>query len=214
MRGGLPIKRRPTMTPTQHQRLHCATERHPLRVTVLEGSDSVALLAMLGRCSPTTLYRRFHGVTNGVFYAQKALAAADCRDAYVAWIGKECVGLGNIHVCDDTADIGLLVEDDWQRRGVGTALLSALVRRIRERGFRFLRADVLDENRFALRVLACLGPARTSLASGSYTTLIDLATGMTLRESPPQMTERAESHPSNCARRGLVGPRNWTKEAL
>ena len=191
------------MTPTKHELLTSATERHPFRVTVLENSDSEALLAMLRRCSPTALYRRFHGVTNGVFYAQQVLAAADCRDAYVAWVGNECVGLGNLHVCDDTADIGVLVQDDWQGRGVGSALLSALVRRIRERGSHFLRADVLDENRFALQVLARFGPARTSLASGSYTTVIDLGSGRTPRRSQPQMTRRAHSHPSNCARQML-----------
>ena len=92
------------------------------------------------------------------------------------------MGLGNLHVCDDTADVGVLVEDDWQRRGVGTALLDALVRRVCERGSRFLRADVPEENRFALQVLARLGPAKTSLAAGSYTTWADLTVGTTLRQ--------------------------------
>jgi GNAT superfamily N-acetyltransferase len=193
------------MTATTHQELPTATQPQRLRVTVLEDSDSEALLAMLGRCSPTALYRRFHGVTDGIFYAQQVLAAANCRDSYVAWIGKKCVGLGNLHLCDDTADIGVLVEDDWQRRGVGTALLTALVRRMRERGSHFLRADVLDENRFALQVLARFGPARTSLAAGSYTTLIDLAVRRTLRQAQPLMTGRAQTHPPNCARPCLVG---------
>jgi GNAT superfamily N-acetyltransferase len=145
-----------------------------LRIAVLEPADSGALIGLLARCSPTALYRRFHGVTNGLFYAQQIVAAAEGRDSYVAWIGKECVGLGNLHVRDDTADIGVLVEEDWQRRGVGTALLLALVRRVRERGSHSLRADVLEENRFVLPLLARLGPAETSMAAGSYTTLVDL----------------------------------------
>jgi RimJ/RimL family protein N-acetyltransferase len=178
---------------------------HPIRIAVLELADSEALLGMLGRCSPTALYRRFHGVTDGIFYAQQVLAAAGDRDSYVAWIGKECVGLGNLHVCDDTADVGVLIEDDWQRRDVGTALLIALVRRVRERGLHFLRAEVLDENRFALQVLARIGPAKTSLAAGSYTTLVDLAVGTTLRHDSSQTTGPAPSHPSNCVRRYLAG---------
>jgi GNAT superfamily N-acetyltransferase len=178
---------------------------HQIRIAVLEHADSEALLGMLGRCSPTSLYRRFHGVTDGIFYAHQVLAAAGCRDSYVAWVGKDCVGLGNLHVSDDTADVGVLVEDDWQRRGVGTALLIALARRVRERGSLFLRADVLDENRFVLQVLARLGPAKTSLAAGSYTTLVDLAVGTTLRRNPSQTTRPAQSHTSNHARRCLVG---------
>ena len=178
---------------------------HRARVAVLEQNDSEALLDMLGRCSPTTLFRRFHGVSDGIVYAQHVLATAGCRDSFVAWIGKECVGLGNLHVGDDTADVGLLVEDDWQRRGVGTALLIALVRRVRERGSHFLRADVLDENRFTLQVLARVGPAETSLAAGSYTTLVDLAVGTTLRHNAFQTAGPAQSHPSNYAGRCLVG---------
>jgi len=144
-------------------------------VTVLEPADSEALLAMVGRCSPTARYRRFHGITSGISYAQQVLADAGCRDSFAAWSGDDCVGLGNLHVCDDTAEIGVLVEDGWHRRGVGTALVVALVRRARERRSHFLRAEVLAENRFALPVLARFGPTRISLAHGSYTMLVDLA---------------------------------------
>jgi GNAT superfamily N-acetyltransferase len=176
-----------------------------LRIAVLKPNDCRALLGLLARCSPTALYRRFHGVTNGIFYAEQIVAAAEGRDSYVAWIGEECVGLGNLHVRDDTADIGVLVEDDWQRRGVGTALLLALVSGVRERGLHFLRADVLEENRFVLPLLARLGPAKTSVAAGSYTTLVDLVVGTTLHENPCQTTGTEQSHPSDWTRRCLVG---------
>ena len=176
-----------------------------LRITVLEPVDSGALLGLLARCSPTALYRRFHGVTNGLFYAQQIVAAAEGRDSYVAWIGEECVGLGNLHVRDDTADIGVLVEDDWQRRGVGTALLIALMRRIGECGSHFLRADVLEENRFVLPLLARLGPAKTSVAAGSYTTVVDLVAGTSLQENTSRTAGTEQSHPSNWTRRCLVG---------
>jgi GNAT superfamily N-acetyltransferase len=177
-----------------------------VRIAVLKPADSEALLGLLARCSPTALYRRFHGVTNGIFYAQQVVAASEGRDSYVAWNGKECVGLGNLHVRHDTADIGVLVEDDWQRRGVGTALLLALVRRVRESGSCFLRADVLEENRFVLQLLARLGPAKTSVAAGSYTTLVDLVAGATLHDNQSETTGAEQSHPSNRTRWCLVGP--------
>jgi GNAT superfamily N-acetyltransferase len=191
------------MTPTRIKNQDRRTNPPPFRVAVLERADSEALLGMLGRCSPTSLYRRFHGVTNGFFYAEQVLAAAGDRDSYVAWIGKQCVGLANLRVCDDTADVGVLVEDDWQRLGVGTALLIALVGRVGECGSHFLRADVLEENRFALQVLARLGPANTSLAAGSYTTLVDLTVGTTLRRVPSQATGPA-SIPSVQLRQTLL----------
>jgi GNAT superfamily N-acetyltransferase len=164
-------------------------------VKVLEPADSEALLAMVGRCSPTALYRRFHGITDGVSYAQQVLADAGCRDSFAAWSGDDCVGLGNLHVCDDTAEIGVLVEDGWHRRGVGTALAVALVRRARERRSHFLRAEVLAENRFALPVLARFGPTRISLAHGSYTMLVDLALGTALAQTSSLTTGPSEILP-------------------
>ena len=91
----------------------------PVRVTVLGQADAAAVLAMVGRCSATTLYRRFHGVTDGVRYTQQLLADAADHDSYAAWNADCCVGIGNLHVCDDTAEIGVLVEDGWHlaRRG-------------------------------------------------------------------------------------------------
>jgi GNAT superfamily N-acetyltransferase len=169
---------------------------HRVRIAVLEHADSEALLHMLVRCSPTSLYRRFHGVTNGIFYANQVLRAASGGDSYVAWIGKECVGLGNLHVDVDTADVGVLVEDDWHRQGVGNALLMALVNRLRERGSHFLRADVLAESRFALQMLARLGPAKTSMSAGTYTTLVDLTAGPILRQDPSQITGPVQSRTS------------------
>jgi GNAT superfamily N-acetyltransferase len=106
------------------------------------------------------------------------LADAVGQDSYTAWSGDRCVGLGNLHVRDATAEIGVLVEDGWQRRGVGTALVVALVRRARERRSPFLGADLLAENHFALKALARIGPLKTSLAHGGYTALIDLGLGV------------------------------------
>ena len=166
---------------------------------------------MVGRCSGMTLYRRFHGVTDGVSYAQQVLADAAGHDSYAAWSGDRCVGLGNLHVRDDTAEIGVLVEDGWQRRGVGTALLVALVRRARERRSPFLRADLLAENHFALQALASVGPLRTSSAHGTYTALIDLGLGTALVRTP-SLTTPSETSPSNrCMRRSAPLPphRAW-----
>ena len=78
---------------------------------------------MLGRCSSMTLYHHFHGITDGVAYARHVLANADGHDSYLAWSEDRCVGVGSLHVGEDQAEIGVLVEDSWQRRGVGTALL-------------------------------------------------------------------------------------------
>ena len=150
-----------------------------IRVALLQQRDSMALLSMLGRCSARSLYRRFHGPTGGVPYLQSKLAEAANGESYVAWADDTCVGFGNIHVRGDTADIGLLVEDHWQRRGIGAALVNELVCHARNDGARFLRADVLaDEDRFVLQSLSRMGEMRTSLDFGVYTATVDISTGL------------------------------------
>jgi len=50
-------------------------------------------------------------------------------------------------------DVGLVVADAWQRRGVGAALMRALIARAQARGVTALAMDVLPGNR---RVLAMI----------------------------------------------------------
>jgi GNAT superfamily N-acetyltransferase len=163
---------------------------HQIRVDVLEPAASEALFAMLTRCSPKTLYRRFHGVTDGTYHAEQVLASAPCGDSFVAWNGGECVGLADIHVDGETADVGILVEDAWQRQGVGAALLRAALRRVHERRSRFLRADVLEDCRFVLRVLGRLGSATTSMAAGCYTTVVDFGVEAPRSQGPDRLRSR------------------------
>ena len=59
-------------------------------------------------------------------------------------------------ICPDasrTADVGVVVADAWQRRGVGALLMRALIARAQARGVTALAMDVLPGNR---RVLAMI----------------------------------------------------------
>jgi GNAT superfamily N-acetyltransferase len=55
-----------------------------------------------------------------------------------------------------TTEIAIVVEDAWQRRGLGGLLLDALFTAAEARGLRRFTADVLAENRPMLRVLSRL----------------------------------------------------------
>jgi GNAT superfamily N-acetyltransferase len=50
-------------------------------------------------------------------------------------------------------DVGVVVADDWQRRGVGAALMRALVTRAQARGVESLAMDVLPGNRKVLGMI-------------------------------------------------------------
>ena len=60
----------------------------------------------------------------------------------------------------DTAEVAVAVVDDWQRRGVATALLSALSRRAHENGVESFRAYVSSENAVVVDALTRAGAVR------------------------------------------------------
>ena len=74
---------------------------------------------------------------------------------------------GNVHV-------GVLVEDAWQRRGVGKRIFSALTDMARATLVTELHADVLGEDGFVLPLLAEAGGLHVSLASGVYSVRVDI----------------------------------------
>ena len=55
---------------------------------------------------------------------------------------------------EGTADIGLVVADAWQGLGLGSLLLDEILRAGEQRGIHEFSAEVLTDNRRALRLLA------------------------------------------------------------
>ncbi len=159
-----------------HERPACESTRHDrTRIAALERRDKEAVVAMLGRCSAASLYHRFHGFTNGVSHATEASLSAADHDAYGAWSGDCCVGVASLVIDSGaSAHIGVLVEDSWQRRGTGSALVAALAGRALERGRPNLVAHVLADDRFIIRLLARVGPITTSFVYGGYMVRVDL----------------------------------------
>ena len=78
------------------------------------------------------------------------------RHALVAFAGQAPIGIARlVRDADDpaTAEVAFAVADDWQGRGVGTALLERLAADARAAGVTRLRAFVHAENRRSLRLL-------------------------------------------------------------
>src|SRR3954454_17013593 len=89
------------------------------------------------------------------------LSAVDGRAhvAVVAEAGPDSRPVGVARFVRDqddpgTADVAVTVVDDWQRRGVGTLLSTALARRAQEVGVRRLTLAMLVENEGAARLLS------------------------------------------------------------
>src|ERR1700729_2837988 len=147
-------------------------------VTVLRSSasDTEAVLAMLGRCSRASLYHRFHGFTDGVAYFAALLRDQPAGQTLLAWSRSTCVGVATLGVGGTgIVDLGVLVEDAWQRRGIGTRLITSLLDGARAKGVTTVHADVLVDDLFILQALRGISPLRVSIESGSFSIDIDLS---------------------------------------
>ncbi|MBD0740217.1 GNAT family N-acetyltransferase [Streptomyces sp. CBMA29] len=90
--------------------------------------DREAALAMHERCSPGTLARRYHGpVGDADRYLAHLLSPRFGQSLAVETASGRLVALGHLLWDGDENEVALLVEDGWQRRGIGAAVLRRLV---------------------------------------------------------------------------------------
>jgi GNAT superfamily N-acetyltransferase len=146
---------------------------------------------MLARCTGQTRYRRFHGPVT-LFperYLTEALSGSPLHFALVACLDEDAEGDGPVvdgpvvdgpvvdgPVVDGTvvalascravdegvAELGILVEDEWQRRGVGGYLLGEIVAYAARTGLRALQAQVLADQPWIVGLLRRHGPCTTA----------------------------------------------------
>ncbi len=125
-------------------------------------NDIATIKAMLMRCSPQSRQRRFFRLlpTAPDGYLEDVLTDRENHYAVLIRRSGETIGLAELHLAGPwSGDLGLIVEDSFQRQGAGTAALRLLMRRARELGLRGLDADVHLENSHAIRVLRRMGVA-------------------------------------------------------
>jgi GNAT superfamily N-acetyltransferase len=155
-----------------------STEIHDLReVRVLRptASDTEAVLEMLGRCSRASLFRRFHGYTDGANYFGALLRDGPIDQTLLAWYRSTCVGVAALGVgTTGMSDLGVLIEDAWQRRGIGTWLVGSLLVNARAKGVTTVHADVLGDDRFILEAVRRIGPLKVTIEFGSYSIDIEI----------------------------------------
>ena len=139
-------------------------------------ADTDAVLAMLQRCSRSSLFHRFHAPSDGVEYTKNQLLRTG-DIIYLAWEGDVCVGMGvfALEGRDGTivAHVGVLVEDDRQRHGIGRRLVAAAAREAISRGIGVVHADVMGEDVHLVRALRHMGPTDVTLETGAFS--VDVA---------------------------------------
>lgn len=144
----------------------------PIRPT-----DESKLVGLFYEMSDDALYRRFMHVVKSVAHEERqyfldvdytdnmavVLATSDPRTE------PEIVAVAQYfrEPDSDRAEVGFIVKDTWQGKGLGRILVDEMIRLARENGIRTLTADVLASNRSMLHLFRQSGVAVTTRADGN-----------------------------------------------
>jgi GNAT superfamily N-acetyltransferase len=138
-----------------------------LHVRPLERCDREALGELFNGLTPESRRRRFLSPKPDVtprelnylsdvdHVGHEAIAAFDRRGRMVA-VARYATGPG-LQAAGATADVAATVSDDWQGRGLGTALMRLVVKRARENAIAQLHGETFWENAAARSLLDRLG---------------------------------------------------------
>jgi len=140
---------RPIAAPDTASTAVGGADRYPIRP--LQTDDVERIWRFYDRLSARTVYRRFFtGGRPSVAELRRLFdAAPGAREVLVALSGDEVVGLAEYagaRARPDLVEIGVVVADAWQRRGIGLRLVRALLQRAAARGAVAVQADTLPEN--------------------------------------------------------------------
>ncbi|MFT7838147.1 GNAT family N-acetyltransferase [Saccharothrix sp. BKS2] len=127
--------------------------------------DEDAVADLHARCSMGTLFNRYHaGMRTVPRRWLHRLLSPPRGTTTVAQCADRVVALGQLLPMStpDSAEVSLLVEDAWQGRGVGTALLGALARAARAAGHRELVGWCLPAESGLTRTATRAGLAHSS----------------------------------------------------
>lgn len=136
-------------------------------VRPIRADDRGALESGFARLSEQSRYQRFMTSISELSESQlRYLTEVDHHDheALVAFdaAGKQSVGVGRfVRLADGhSAEAAITIVDDWQGKGLGTALCNLLAERARAEGIDRFTALLLASNDQMHDVLASLGPAK------------------------------------------------------
>lgn len=143
-------------------------------VRLAREEDIPALLELHQRCSTDSL--RFRYLSAFVPDEPTLLAMLARTHTLVAWHGGAAVAMGNLSVNSDAAEMALLVEDEWQGRGVGLRLGDLLAAVAVNRGATTLVATTSGANRRVHKLMGQIGVSMSvEYQSGTAYVTCDLA---------------------------------------
>ena len=154
-------------------------DRREVVIRPIEPPDARLLESGLERLSEESRYRRFLGpkpsfsagelryLTEVDHSDHEALIAVDRESGDAAGVARY------VRAEDDprSAEVAVVVADDWQAQGLGTAMMDRLAERARQEGVGRFTATLLGTNEAVHRLLRGLGALRSSTTERGETEL-------------------------------------------
>jgi GNAT superfamily N-acetyltransferase len=152
-----------------------------LKLRALRQSDRDGLKALFHRCSPESIRYRFLSTIKSlpVELLDRLLNVDGATQVALVVVPQEdsdprIIAVGRYNAIPErpqVAEVAFLVEDEFQKRGIGTQLLDTLAVVALDHGITHFSADVLVDNLLMLSVFRKAGYALTSSASYGVTHL-------------------------------------------
>lgn len=124
-------------------------------ITPARSRDLPALLELHHRCSPESLRFRYLSAYVPDEATLRSMLAK--TETLVAWYRDRVVAMGNLSLNGDVAELALLVDDEWQGRGLGGRLGDLLAAVAVQRGATTMSATTAGGNRRVHRLMAHIG---------------------------------------------------------
>jgi GNAT superfamily N-acetyltransferase len=155
----------PAEYPRELERWATLKDGARVRIRPIRPDDAPRLVALYDRLSADTAYQRFFTVLRRLPPDWARLFATVDYHRRLALVAErdiggepELIGVGRYEASEtsDVPEAAFVVQDEWQGRGLGTALLQDLLRAGVVRGITRFRAYVLADNVRMLDMLRCL----------------------------------------------------------
>lgn len=128
----------------------------------LEAGDEDLVNRLFGRLSMESVYRRFFSPIARPDQFTRLVLRVDAleRAAVAAVEGGELVGVAQYSRCPGapSADLAVVVADQWQRQGLGTRLVAVLAERASQAGVTSFTVEVQGDNLAVQRLLRRVAP--------------------------------------------------------
>jgi acetyltransferase len=144
-------------------------------------ADAAREQAFVHGLSSKSSYLRFHGTLKDLSKKDlKNFTEPDPRNAIALIVvrsgkaGEEEIGVARYVVDPDGAncEFAIVVADKWQKRGIGTRLMNALISHLQVSGLKQISGSVLKSNSTMLKFIKQMGFAETNVPDDPSTVLV------------------------------------------